>query len=305
MFARYSHSRLLCSLLLLLVAGPGSAQELTPRAYWPAPEGTEILTLGATYTRGDTVPDPSLPITGIDSRISTFVVGYLRTFSLWGRTASFVVQQPYSDGRTVGESDELGNLRRDYQGVGDFSGTLSVNLLGAPTMDREGFAELRRNPRPILGASLKVVAPTGHYNSDRLINVGANRWAAKAELGYMTVLHPQWLLEFEAGAWFFGDNDNFVGYKREQDPIYALQTHLVRRFSPGFWGSVDVNFYRGGRSTVGGQKLDDVQRDSRVGANLVFPFAHKHAIKVSYVRGSLNDSDETFDIYQLAYQRLL
>jgi len=291
----------------LLLAGSErlAAQELTPRAYWPAPQGTQILTLGASYTKGDTVPDPSLPITGIDSTITTGLVGYTRFFSLWGRTTSVLLQQPYSDGKTVGESDTLGTLKTDYEGIGDFSATLSLNLLGAPAMNKEGFAELRRDPHPILGVSLRVIAPTGDYNSDRLVNVGTNRWAEKIELGYIQPLHPQWLLELEAGAWFFQDNDDFLGLKREQDTIYAAQAHLIRRFSDGFWAAIDVNAYRGGRSTIGGRKLDDLQRDSRVGATLVFPFAGKNAIKMSYTWGSANDSDERFDIYQLSYQRLL
>ena len=95
------------------------------------------------------------------------------------------------------------------------------------------FQELRRSPHPILGASLKVQAPTGHYEADKLINVGTNRWSAKAELGYILPVKPKWLLEFEFGTWFFGDNDEFLGVTREQEPIFSFQFHLVKRFKPG------------------------------------------------------------------------
>ena len=61
--------------------------------------------------------------------------------------------------------------------------TLSVNLLGAPTMTSKDFQALRADPHPILGASLKVVAPTGQYDPNRLLNTGGNRWGVKAELG--------------------------------------------------------------------------------------------------------------------------
>jgi hypothetical protein len=171
-------------------------------------------------------------------------------------------------------------------------------------MDRQGFAELRANPRPILGGSIKVVAPTGDYDSDRIVNVGANRWAARAELGFMAVLTPKWLLELEAGAWFFQDNDDFLGKTREQDPIRSIELHLVRRFSPGFWMSLDATGYRGGRSTFDGRRLNDLQRDSKLGATLVFPFAQRNAVKFSYATGSANDSKENFDIFSVTYQRL-
>ena len=52
---------------------------------------------------------------------------------------------------------------------------------------------------------MKVLAPTGNYEPDKLINVGANRWAVKLELGSIIPIKPRWLLEFELGASFFGD----------------------------------------------------------------------------------------------------
>jgi hypothetical protein len=293
------------AVLFALVAAKAGAQELTPRAYWPAPQGTKVLTVGMAYTDGDAVPDPSLPIVGLDSEITTAVVGYLQTIELFGRSANVVFDVPYSTGTTRAEHPELGLLERDYQGLGDIGATLSVNLLGAPSMNREEFAELRQNPHPILGASLRVVAPTGDYDNDRLINVGANRWAARAELGYILPLAPRLLLELQAGVWFMGDNDDLLGLKREQDPIYALQANLVRRFSPGFWMSLDGNFYRGGRSRLDGMRLNDLQRDSRVGFSVAMPVLKRNAVKLSLAYGSLNDSDESFTQFTVALQHLL
>jgi hypothetical protein len=291
-------------LVTLAWALPVFAQELTPRAYWPAPEGTQVLTLGYIYTSGDIVPDPSLPITGVDSKIDTVVLGYLRTISLWGRTANFVVQLPYSEGETAVQDTDNDRFKREYQGMGDLSATLSVNFLGAPTMTREDFALLRQSPRPILGASVRVVAPTGKYDTERFINTGANRWAIKPELGYIQPLTRKWLLEAELGVWFFGDNDNFRGFKREQDPIGSVELHLVRRFTPGFWLSLDGNYYRGGRSSLDGERLNDLQRDSMLGLTLVAPITRGHALKASYSIGSVNDDDEDFYVFTLSYQHI-
>ena len=292
-------------LLIFLLPVVVQAQELTPRVYWPAPEGTRIVSVGLSHVTGDTIPDPTLPITAVDSDITTALVGYRQTTGLMGRTATIVVEAPYSDGDTLGAT-EVGNERkRNYSGPGDVTATLAINFLGAPTLSREAFAELRRNPQPILGGSLKLVAPTGSYNSDKLINVGANRWAARVQVGGILPLRPQWLLELATGVWLFDDNDNVRGLTREQDPIYALDVHLVRRFGAGFWGSLDANAYRGGRSRLDGEKLDDLQRDSKLGLTLLYPFLGKHAFKLSYSKGSLNDSDEDFDTLLIAYQLLL
>ena len=297
-------NKLYIVLLLMLAPALAVGQELTPRAYWPAPQGTQVLTVGAVYTDGDIIPDPSLPINGVDSTISTGVLGYLHTIDFFGRTGHLILEQAYSQGDTSFDYLDLGLVDVDYSGTGDLAATLSVNLMGAPAMNAEEFAELRRNPRPILGASLKVVAPTGRYDNEKLLNVGANRWAAKVELGYMTVLNPKWLLEFELGVWAFDDNDDFLGLTRKQGSIKAVELHLVRRFSPGFWASLDLNGYRGGQSEIGGRRLDDLQRDSKVGFTFVFPIARKHGLKFGYSMGSVNDSGEDFDVYQVSYQRI-
>jgi hypothetical protein len=234
----------LLSTILFLSAVAATGQELTPRAYWPAPKGTRLAILGYTYSSGDVVTDPSLPVVGVDSRINMGLLAYLQTLSLWGRTANILVELPYSQGVTKGQL-EGDARRRDFSGFGDFAVTLYVNLLGAPSMTAAEFQELRRNPHPILGGSIKVVAPTGEYDADKLINVGAHRWAVRGELGYMLPLKPKWLLEFDLGLWGIGDNDEFLGVTREQDPIVSAQTHLVKRFKPGFWAALDLNYYIG------------------------------------------------------------
>ena len=293
----------LLGLALLLPASTLNAQELSPRAYWPSPTGTQVLTVGYSHNTGDIIPDRSLPLTGVDSDIDSFVLGYRRTLDLWGRTSNITVEAPYVNGTSAGTHEDGRNLERKYEGVGDLGITFSTNLFGA-AMNKQEFRRERANFRHVLGASVKVVAPTGKYASDRVINIGANRWAAKAELGYIAVLNPQWVLETALGVWFFEDNDDFLDMTKEQEPVVTLQGHLIHRFGPGFWASLDVNYYEGGRSTLDGRRLDDLQRDSKVGGTLVFPFGAGRAVKLGYSKGSISDSDEDFDVFLISYQQL-
>ena len=278
-FSPVFFSRALAVLSLLILAAPCAAQELSPRAYWPAPKGTRVLMVGYAYSSGDVVIDPSMPLVGVSSKIKKGQIGLIQTFSLAGRTANLVLELPGAWGTTVG-TFEGQPARRDFSGFGDIAGTLSINLLGAPAMTAPDFQGLRQDPRPILGASLKVVAPTGDYDPELLINVGANRWAVKAELGQIIPLKPKLMLEFELGAWIMGDNDNFMGATREQDPIYSAEVHLVRRIEPGRWASLEANFFRGGRTTVDGQPHDDLQRNSNFGGTFVWTFKGRHAVKI-------------------------
>ena len=277
-----------------------AAQELTPRAYWPAPAGTNVVVFGYQYSTGDVVTDPSLPITGVDSRINFVQLAYLRTFNLFGRTATVHFNLPYAWGSSDGFAE--GEFRSRYiTGVADAKVRLAINLLGAPTMDVAGFKALRAKPRTLIGASLQIQAPTGRYEPDKLINPGANRWAVKPAIGFIWPVRPTWLVELELGAWLFGDNDDFLGVTREQDPILSSEFHLVKRLRPGFWTSLDVNYYVGGRTTVDQQLRADLQRNTRFGATLVFPFKGQHAIRGSYSTGIVTESGGDFESFTLSY----
>ena len=113
------------------------------------------------------------------------------------------------------------------------------------------------------------------------------------------------VLEIEAGAWLFEDDDRFVAGRKEQEPIFTSEIHLIRRFSPGFWMSLDWTYYNGGRQTVGGNELSDTQSNSRLGGTLVKPLSRRHAIKLGYATGLNTRFGTDFDQFLLSFQILL
>ncbi len=286
--------------MLAPLPGTASAQELVPRAYWPTPNGTNVLVLSYQKSTGDIVTDPSLPLTGVDSDIHYLQLSYQRTFSLAGRTAIMQLSLPYSSGETRGVLD--GELQsRETTGIGDARLRLSYNLKGAASMNALEFRALRDAPRTIVGASLLVHVPSGEYEADKVINIGTNRWAVKPAIGVIWPMRPKWLLEFELGAWFFGDNTDFLGETREQDPILSTEIHLVRRIRQGFWASLDANFYVGGRTSIAGEEQANLQRNSRIGATVVYPLARGHAIRSSYSTGVVAETGGDFEMFTLSY----
>lgn len=282
------------------VSGVACAQELTPRAYWPTPSGTNVFGVSYQRSTGDIVTDPSLPLTGVDSDINYLQMSYQRSFSLAGRTAALQVSVPYSRGETEGLVE--GEFRRrNTSGLADIRLRLAYNIKGAPSMDAAGFRALRDAPRTIVGASVLVQAPTGDYDVDKVINIGTNRWSIKPAIGVIWPLRPTWLLEFELGAWLFGDNDAFLGETRKQDPILSAEFHLIKRIRPGFWASLDGNFYVGGRTNVGDSAQANLQRNSRVGVTVAFPFRRRHAIRSSVSTGVVTKSGGDFQMFTLSY----
>jgi hypothetical protein len=295
-------NRLLRLPLVILAAGAWSdaavCQELTPRSFWPAPAGTQVLVAGYAHASGDVLMDPSVPLYGVDSEINSGLLAYMRTFGLRGRTANLLFELPYSGGTTKGFVGETADSA-DFAGFSDLGASLTVNLVGAPSMTPGDFQALRANPRFQLGLKFKLVLPTGHYEKGRLVRAG------KVELGSVIPLMPRWLLELQAGAWFFGADDDFIAGKREQDPIYSAEVHVIRRFKPGFWASLDANYFTGGRQTIGGDPLRDLQSNRRFGGTLVVPFAGRHAIKVGYSIGTRTRYGDDFRKLVVAYQVLL
>jgi hypothetical protein len=152
-----------------LAVHSAAAQELTPRAYWPAPKGTKVLVIGYSDAEGDILFDASIPLYGVDSELNAGLLAYVQTLSLWGRSSNLIVELPYVWGETRGLVGDTPASRK-FSGFSDLGVTLSVNLMGAPSMTVEEYLAFRADPEAILGASLKVIAPTGEYDESRLIN---------------------------------------------------------------------------------------------------------------------------------------
>ena len=300
---KYLKILLLC-ITSALWATHSLAQELTPRLFWPTPKGTKVLVAGYAHSSGDLFFDNSIPIEAADSTIDSGILAYAQTLDLWGRTSNLLVNLPYARGTAKGLVDGVPG-ERDFSAFGDISMTLNVNLKGAPSMNAEEFLAFRADPQALIGASIKVIAPTGEYYDDRLVNVGANRWTTRFKLGSIYPLRPKLLLELSASAWIFGDDNDFVSGKKEQDPIYSAEANLIKRIRPGLWASLDVTYYYGGRQTIGGEPLRNTQSNVKLGGTLVVPFLRRHAIKVGYAAGVITRYGEDFRQLLLSYQMVL
>jgi len=93
----------------------------------------------------------------------------------------------------------------------------SINLYGAPALSLEEFKGFQQDT--IIGFTLKVSAPLGTYNDDKLLNIGTNTWSFKPELGISQAI-GRWTLEAAAAATIYTDNDDFdSGKTRQRDTM--------------------------------------------------------------------------------------
>ena len=148
--------------------------------------------------------------------------------------------------------------------------------------------------KTIVGASLRVVAPTGQYDSTKLINWGNNRWGFKPELG-LSRRWGHWVVDGYGGAWFFTANSEFFSKNRynpgilvqTQSPIGAFEGHLSYDVKPRLWASFDGNFWFGGATSLNGvENPTSKLRSSRIGGTASLPISKHQSIKVSYSKGA-------------------
>jgi hypothetical protein len=275
------------------------AQDIEPRAYSNAPIGMNFLIVGYAFTKGALPFDASLPVTNAQLKTSSAVLAYARVLDLWGKSAKFDVIVPYS---WLSGSAELAGqpVERNVSGFADSRFRLSVNLYGAPALTLKDFKNYEQDL--IVGASLQVSAPSSQYDPSRVVNIGTNRWSFKPEVGISKALGP-WTLEFQTAVTFFTDNtDFFGGNTRSQDPIYSMQGHAIYSFPSGIWGSLDVTYFIGGRTTLDGKRNDDLQENWRLGGTLAFPVDVHNSIKFYASSGISARTNNNYDLIGIAWQ---
>jgi hypothetical protein len=220
--------------------------------------------------------------------------------SIFGRTALLVAAVPFAWADASGRvGDTPGTVSRT--GLADPRVKLSVNLLGGRAMRLREFAGAKRPT--IVGVSLTVGPPLGQYDRTKLINLGANRWAFKPEVG-VSHLAGKWTIDGYFGAWLFTANDQFFrgSSVRTQRPVVGLQGHVSYTVKPRLWVAFDGTWYAGGTTTIDGVRRADLQRNSRVGATVSFPLAQHQSLKFAYSAGATTRVGSDFRTFVAAWQ---
>jgi hypothetical protein len=99
----------------------------------------------------------------------------------------------------------------------------------------------------------------------------------------------------------FTDNSDFFNDgTRSQAPLYSFQGHAIYNFRSGIWGSLDVTYCTGGRTTLDGTQEDDLQRNWRIGATVAIPLGVHHSIKRYASTGVTARTGNNFDLLGIA-----
>lgn len=279
------------------------AQDLDPRAYIHLPVKATTMVVGSGYSYGGVVSDPTLPIQNIKADVQALSLGVAHSFNLAGMTAQALVAIPYNLAQVSGElNEQTEEITRN--GFGDARIRFSVLFVGAPASTLEAFRKLKPR-KTIVGASLNMIAPTGQFFSNKLINIGTHRWSFRPELAVSQQISKKWMLDLYAGVWLFTNNNAFFPGEvvRSQKPLGAFQTHISYNIKPTMWLAFDATYYTGGTSSLDGKINDDRQSNVRIGITGVFPTGKFSSLKLAVSKGAIVRIGQDFTSLSLGWQR--
>jgi len=284
---------------LISTASGIRAQSLEPRAYSNAPVGLNFVLAGYQNSSGALLFDPSLPITNTDANVDLGLLGYVRTLDVAGNQAKFGILLPYALLSASGIVN--GDFRtRDTRGLADPAFYFSYNFYGAPALSIKEFRNVQSGT--VSGFTIKLTAPLGEYEADKVVNIGTNRWSFEPAIGISKPV-GNWTLEASLAATLYTDNNNFNnGKTRQQDNIYSTQFHVIYSFPRNIWAAVSATYYTGGRTTIDGIERNDLQENWRTGFTLALPVNRYHSIKLYGSTGVSQRTGNKYDALGLVWQ---
>jgi hypothetical protein len=240
------------------------------------------------------------PLQDLNINASIISLGYVQTFSLFKKLGRIAVGMPYAFLNGTAKAYGL-DTAASRNGFGDARIKLGINLIGSPVLAPKDFQQFQEHT--VLGASVVISVPIGQYFSDKLINIGSNRWGIKPEIG---VSHREGRLFYEgyAGVWFYTENDQYYNKTTlSQKPLFSFQAHMDYTFKHGKYLALNGGFASGGETSLNAVQRFDDQENWRIGGTFSTPIFNKHqSVKFMINTGVATRAGQNYTAVTLAYQ---
>ena len=276
-------------LLFLAIVLPVSvnAQEIEARAYSNAPIGMNFLTGGLAQAKSGSYT------------LNTQALSLTHVIDVAGQSGRLTLVLPYAELTGTGQVGAQ-TINASAEGLSDPLIKASVNIYGAPALTNSEFINYRQDL--IIGASIAASIPWGQYNSNQMINVGANRSLIQPAMGLSQAVGP-WRLELAGMATIYTSNNNFMGNNTlSQNPIYSGETHVIYYFPNTAWISADATYFTGGQTYVNGLPTSGTQENWRFGSTLSYPIDKSNSIRLSGSKGVYSRTDTSYNAVGISWQ---
>jgi hypothetical protein len=242
--------------------------------------------------------DSATTLEDVNGEVTSVAAYYVRTLDFFGASSKATVVVPVMWGDWTGMyQGEWASASR--RGFGDPLVDLTVNFVGAPAMKMSEMRGFRQ--KWVVGAGLRLSVPVGQYYPDKLINLGANRWAARIRLGASRQT-GRVNLEIMGSGWFFQDNDEFLGDTTlGQDPLWSIQFNGIYNLPSRIWFGIGIGGSRGGHTKSNGVYADTYKKNARWAAIVSYPLNLHHSLKLLYINGMKTRVGSDFDQISLTW----
>lgn len=275
------------------------AQFAEAHHYDNAPVGVNQLELAYAYAHSDASIDTSLVVAGAGFNLNQGTFTYTRYFGFLQRAAWVEASVPLADlsGSISGTS-----VHGSTTGSGDSSYAVTALLKGGPALSADQFEDYR--PTTTVGMSLSISAPTGQYNSNKLLNLGSDRWSFKPEIA---VSHPfgseqKWQCDVYAHAYFFTDNTSYKGREiLRQEPLPGLEGHVSYFFVHNAWASIDTLYSFRGATVINGVHQNDAQKNFTLGSEVNVSLNPRNSLVFQFAKALVHQNGPAFTGFAVKY----
>ena len=287
------------ALTLLVVPDRAYTQFTDPRTYPNAPVGMNQLELGYAYAHANASVDTSLIVTGAKVNLHQGTIDYTRYFGFLHRLAWVEAVVPIAglEGSVTGT-----NIQGSTSGAGDSSCTVAMLLKGGPALTADQFKDYEQTTT--LGASLAIAVPTGLYHSDKILNLGSDRWSFKPELG---LSHPfgyeqKWALDAHANVYFYTDNSSYRGREiLRQHSLPGVEGHISYLFNDTLWASVDTRYSFRGTTFLNGVNQSNAQQNFILGSEVNVSLNSRNSVIFEFAKAAVHENGPALTGFSLKY----
>jgi hypothetical protein len=282
-----------------VLGATASAQFSDPRKYQNFPVGVNQIEVTYAYVRANSSLDPSLVIADAKLHLNQGAVSYTRYFSFFRRMAWITPTLPMAgiNGTISGTK-----LNGSTAGLGDSSFEFAVLVKGGRALRPEEFANYK--PTTSVGIDVAVTAPTGSYSADKILNLGADRWAFRPEIAvsYPFGREQKWTLDGYANSYFYTDNTSYHGAQiLRQEPLPAIEGHLSYTFLESLSASLDTRYSFRGDTVVNGVSQNNSQNNLILGTEVIFSPNARHSITVVLEKAAVHKNSPSVSGVSLRY----
>jgi hypothetical protein len=312
--------RISVAAIILSFGSPANAVDDGARTYWKQRDGTNVvsfqyLNMNMQATDSQQFDPGQFIYPNSDVEANVMIASWARHMTLFNRASLFSLN---IGGGSVDVDVDTSFIPSDFlppavvpgstlsqstSGSIDPSVQLDVNLFGTSPL-KSTVDLLNNEPTWTIDAAVMLALPVGEYDSDKLVNMGQNRWYGRLALpvkyhfgafapGYMSSF------EFTPSVWIFAENDDFLGQSLENDPLLQLEAHLTHDFTRTFFGSLDL-LYRGGfQSEINGAEVGEKLDIGDLGFTLNFQASDNLYLRTTYSSNVFGDDNLDSSIIRL------